>query len=130
MAKKTEEKKPDFNISGMRVANVRKLSETVIAFSLLGNGLGLYNLKVVDGAKGKFVAVPQAKGKDDEWYNQYALYLSEEDQEKLIEKVLDEVEDEEEEKKSKKSKKSNKLKKSKKSKKDEDEDEEDEEDDF
>lgn len=88
MAKKTnEEKKPDFNITGMRVANVRKLSDTVTAFSLLGNGLGLYNLKVVNGSKGKFVATPQTKGKDGSWYDQYAVYFSDDDQAKIIKKV-------------------------------------------
>lgn len=87
MAKKTEEKKPDFDISGMRVANVRKLSDTVIAFSLLGKGLGLYNLKVVDGSKGKFIATPQTKGKDGQWYDQYAVYFAEDDAKKIIKKV-------------------------------------------
>lgn len=93
MAKKNEEKKPDFNISGMRVSNVRKLSETVTAFSLLGNGLGLYNLKVVDGSKGKFIATPQTKGKDGSWYDQYAVYFAEEDQAKIIKKVESMIEE-------------------------------------
>lgn len=93
MAKKNEEKKPDFKISGMRVSNVRKLSETVTAFSLLGNGLGLYNLKVVDGSKGKFIATPQTKGKDGSWYDQYAVYFAEEDQAKIIKKVESMIEE-------------------------------------
>lgn len=97
MAKKTEEKKPDFNIKGMKVANVRQLSDTVIAFSLLGNGLGLYNLKVVDGAKGRFIVVPQTKGKDGAWYNQYAVYLSDDDQKKIIKKVLEALHSDEDE---------------------------------
>ena len=85
---KEVESKPVFSIKGMRVANVRKLSETIIAFSLLGNGLGLYNLKVVNGTKGKFIATPQTKGKKNgEWFNQYAVYLSEEDEQKIIAKV-------------------------------------------
>lgn len=95
MAKKnSEEKKPDFNITGMRVANVRKLSDTVIAFSLLGNGLGLYNLKVVNGSKGKFVSTPQTKGKDGSWYDQYAVYFAEGDQAKIIKKVESMIEEE------------------------------------
>lgn len=85
---------PVFALAGMKVANVRKLSDTVTAFSLLGNGLGLYNLKVVDGAKGKFIGVPQSKGKDGSWYNQYAVYFSDEDQAKIIKKVESMVEDE------------------------------------
>ena len=97
MSKSKEEKKPDFNLKGMKVSNVRRLSDTVIAFSLLGNGLGLYNLKVVDGARGKFVAVPQNKGADGKWYNQYAVYLSEDDQKKVIKKVEESLESDDEE---------------------------------
>ena len=101
MSKKTtKEKKPFFSIEGMKVANVRRLSDQVVAFSLLGEGLGLYNLKVIDGAKGRFVAAPQTKGSEGKWYNQYAVYLSEKDQKKIIKKVdeaLDEEDDEDEE---------------------------------
>lgn len=97
MSKSKEEKKPDFNLKGMKVSNVRRLSDTVIAFSLLGNGLGLYNLKVVDGAKGKFVAVPQTKGADGKWYNQYAVYLSDDDQKKVIKKVEESLASDDEE---------------------------------
>lgn len=91
MAYKTKEKKEIqntyFDIEGMKVQNVRVLSEDVLAFSLNGKGLGLYNLRVVDGKNGKFVSVPQTKGRDGKWYNQYALYLTDEDQAKLIEQA-------------------------------------------
>lgn len=96
MATKKNEEKPVFNIKGMRIANVRKVGEKVICFSLLGNGLGLYNLRVVSGSKGKFIGSPQSKGKDDAWYDQYAVYFSEEDQKKVIaavEKKLEETAD-------------------------------------
>ena len=100
MATKTEANKTadksTLNIKGMRIANVRRLSDTVVAFSLLGNGLGLYNLRVVDGKKGKFVASPQEKGKDGKYYSVYALYLSEEDENKIIASVLKKVPDDNE----------------------------------
>lgn len=86
--KKTEEKeKTYFNIEGMTVTNCRVLSDNVLAFTLTGNGLGLYNLRVVDSKNGKFIGAPQSKGKDGNWYNQYALYLTDEDQEKIIAEV-------------------------------------------
>lgn len=101
MSKKTTTEKPTFSIKGMKLGNVRKLSDKVIAFSLLGNGLGLYNLKVVSGAKGNFIATPQTKASNGEWYNQYAVYFSDEDQKKIIKsvkaKLKEEEEDEEEE---------------------------------
>lgn len=90
MASKNSDKK-NFSLTGMSIANVRRLSEKVVAFSLLGNGLGLYNLRVVTGDKGPFVATPQEKGRDDKYYNKYALYLSKEDEKKVVKKVLDSV---------------------------------------
>lgn len=89
MAKKTTEEQKNFILTGMSIANVRRLSEKVVAFSLLGNGLGLYNLRVVEGQKGNFVAAPQEKGKDGKYYNEYALYLTKEDEAKVIKKVLE-----------------------------------------
>ena len=86
MAKKAEKKEKTYlNITGMTIGNVRRLSKTVIAFSLLGNGLGLYNMRIVDGRNGKFVAAPQEKGKDGEYYNVYSVYLSDDDQKRIIE---------------------------------------------
>ena len=88
MATKTEaNEKTYFSIKGMKLANVRKLSDKVIAFSMLGNGLGLYNLRVVKTEKGEFVASPQEKGKDGKYYSVYAVYLSEDDQQKIIKAV-------------------------------------------
>ena len=82
MAEKKEQ--PVFSIKGMKVDHVRRLSDKVIAFSLNGNGLGLYNLKVIDGNNGEFVAVPQEKGKDGKYYNVYAVYFSEDAEKKII----------------------------------------------
>lgn len=87
-ANKAAEEKVFFDIKGMKVTNVRKLSDKAIAFSLLGKGLGLYNLRVVAGKNGDFVASPQTKGKDGNYYSVYAVYISDEDQKKIISAVL------------------------------------------
>ena len=87
MAKEKKTEKTYFNLKGMSVSNVRRLAENVLAFTLSGNGLGLYGLKVVTGKKGEFIAPPQIKGKDGEYYNQYSIYFTEEDEKKVIEKV-------------------------------------------
>ena len=94
--KETAEQKPVFSIKGMTVANVRKLGENVIAFSLLGNGLGLYNLRVLNGRNGEFVATPQEKGKDEKYHSLYAVYLSEEDEKRVIAAVKGKLPKEEE----------------------------------
>lgn len=79
-----------FELSGYKatVKNVRVLSETCAVFTLSCAGFALYNLRVVSTADGKeFIAPPSTKGKDGRYYDQYAIYLSEEDQKKLIGKV-------------------------------------------
>ena len=94
--KAADKEKPCFEIKGMTVANVRELAKGVIAFSLLGKGLGLYNLRVLDGKNGEFVATPQEKGKDGKYYSLYALYLSEADEKKVIAAVKGKLPKEEE----------------------------------
>lgn len=94
MAAKAETNKTFFAIKGMKIANVRRLSEKIIAFSLLGNGLGLYNMRIVNSDKGEFVASPQEKGKDGKYYAVYAVYLADDDQKKIIEAVKKKLPDE------------------------------------
>lgn len=86
-------KREYFSIKGMKVNNVRRIPNTeVITFSLIGNGLGLYNLRIVTGgASGRFIAAPSQKGKDGKYYNQYALYLSREDEERVMKAVIDKL---------------------------------------
>lgn len=95
-SKAADKERPCFEIKGMTVANVRELAKGVIAFSLLGKGLGLYNLRVLDGKNGEFVATPQEKGKDGKYYSLYALYLSEADEKKVIAAVKGKLPKEEE----------------------------------
>ena len=88
MAKTTNANdKPTLNIKGMTIGQVRALSDNVTGFSLLGNGLGLYNLKIIEGRNGKFIAAPSEKGQDGKWYPQYAVYFSDDDQAKIIKAV-------------------------------------------
>lgn len=97
-SKKQNQEREFFAINGMKVSNVRKIPGTsVISFSLLGHGLGLYNLKIVKGSNGEFIAAPSSKGKDGNYYAQYAVYLSEEDQKKVIGVVKSKLPDDEDE---------------------------------
>lgn len=88
-----DQKREFFSIKGMKVNNARRIPGTdVITFSLIGNGLGLYNLRIVTGgARGKFIAPPSTKGKDGKYYNVYALYLSPEDEERVLKAVIDKL---------------------------------------
>lgn len=70
------------------VTNARVLSETTASFTLRCAGFSLYNMRVVCLADGReFVSVPATRAKNGQYYDQYALYLSEDDQKKVIAKV-------------------------------------------
>ena len=70
------------------IQNVRLVSDNLVTFTLRGDGLSLYNVRLVEGTKGRFISPSQHKGKDGKWYNDYGLYISEDDQKKLIDEVL------------------------------------------
>lgn len=80
----------DIRSMGYVVTNVRVITDSFITFTLKFKGFALYNMRVVESKKtGKpFISVPQSKGTDSRYYNQYAVYLSDEDQQMLIEEVL------------------------------------------
>lgn len=94
MAKKTTKKKEFFELGeSWEVQNVRKLDFGTF-FTLKLPGLALYNLRVVPAGKKykAFIAMPEDKGKDGEYYKRYALYLTEEDTEAVLESVDDALE--------------------------------------
>ena len=74
---------------GYTIRNTRYISNTCIGFSLDIKGLVLYNLRVVDGRNGLFLAMPSDKGSDGNYYPKYNLYLTEEDSKALIDKVVE-----------------------------------------
>ena len=88
-----EQEREYFSIKGMKVTNVREIGaeNPTIFFSLTGKGLGLYNLRIVKGARGSFIASPQQKGKDGKYYDLYSLYLSNEDEERVMKAVIDKL---------------------------------------
>lgn len=73
---------------GATVTNARVIGGTCINFSLKCQGFSLYNMKLCEGRDGYFIAPPSTMGKDGKFYNQYAVYLSREDEQRLIEDVL------------------------------------------
>lgn len=73
---------------GATVTNARIIGDTCITFSLKCKGFSLYNMKLCEGRDGYFIVPPSTKGKDGQYYNQYAVYLSKEDEQRVIENVL------------------------------------------
>lgn len=63
------------------------ISDRVCVFTLNIPGASFLNLKVVEGKNGMFIAVPQTKGRDGQYYDQYRVFLSEEDTQRIIDAV-------------------------------------------
>ena len=70
------------------VQNVRVVTDDLITFTLKCKGFSLYNMKLVNGKNGYFITPPSSKASNGAYYNQYAIYLSEEDEKALIDSVL------------------------------------------
>lgn len=86
--KKTDMAYFELGLYKATVKNARVLSETCAVFTLSCAGFALYNLRVVCTADGKeFIAPPSIKAANGNYYDQYAIYLTEEDQKTLIAKV-------------------------------------------
>ena len=95
-SKKDNIKRVNFNLndSGWEIANVRVITEHMVSFTLKMHGLSLYNMKMTESTKGDrdgqmFLSNGQSKGSDGKYYNNYALYLSDEDKDMIIEAVCD-----------------------------------------
>lgn len=87
-----------FNLkdSSWSITNVRVMAENVVIFTLKMPGLSLYNMKVIESTRGDtagqmFLSNGQSKGSDGKYYNNYALYLSDEDRDRIIEAVCAEA---------------------------------------
>lgn len=87
--------------SGWSITNVRVVTEHMVSFTLKMRGLLLYNMKVTESTKGEtagkmFLSNGQSKGADGKYYNNYALYLSDEDKDLIIKAVCAEANKDEE----------------------------------
>ena len=97
-SKNDEVERVNFNLkdSGWSISNVRVVTEHMVSFTLKMHGLSLYNMKVTESTKGDtagqlFLSNGQSKGSDGKYYNNYALYLSDEDKARIIEAVCAEA---------------------------------------
>lgn len=97
-SKKDNTERVNFNLkdNSWSIANVRVVTEHMVTFTLKMQGLSLYNMKVTESTKGDtagqmFLSNGQSKGSDGKYYNNYALYLSDEDRNRIIEAVCAEA---------------------------------------
>lgn len=92
-AQTTEEKKTvyfDMAENVAMVTNARKINDKCISFTLKCKGFSLYGLRAVETKDGSgwFISVPATKGKDGKYYNNYGLYLRDEDQNAILDTVF------------------------------------------
>lgn len=100
MAKNEQEKKYFDLGSEWSVTNVRELDFGTF-FTLQVPGLSLYDLRVVPAGKkyDAFIAAPETKGKDGNYYKRFGLYLSEDDTAQILAAVDEALEKNEKPKK-------------------------------
>ena len=78
----------DLKAVGATVTNVRVTKNNIVTFTLKCTGFSLYNLRVVERKDGGyFIAPPNHKGSNDKYYSDYALYLTDEDTDRLLDMV-------------------------------------------
>lgn len=72
------------------VTNVREISDSCVIFTLKCKGFSLYGLRAVEKKDGSswFISLPATKGKDGNYYNNYGLYLRDEDQEAILDTIF------------------------------------------
>lgn len=81
--------RPKLNVERATVSGCRFLSDKVIAFTLNLPGLALYNMKVIDGKNGAFVAPPQNKSnKSDKWVDAVGIWLDSADEDRIAQAVI------------------------------------------
>lgn len=97
-SKKEDTERVNFNLKDISwsISNIRVVTEHMVSFTLKMRGLSLYNMKVTESTKGDtagqmFLSNGQSKGSDGKYYNNYALYLSDEDKARIIEAVCAEA---------------------------------------
>lgn len=77
------------SIEGATVQACHLISDRVCGFTLNVPGATFLNLKVVNGKNGEFIAMPQSKGRDGQYYDLYRVYLSEKDTQRIIDVVAE-----------------------------------------
>lgn len=78
----------DIEKYGAEVRNPRQIGDNCIVFTLKCNGFSLYNMRLIEGKSGKrFITSPETKSNGN-YYKQYAIYLSDSDEQDIIDTIM------------------------------------------
>ena len=98
---RTQKEHTYINLNDWEIANVRVVTDTFITFTLRGktNGISLYGMRMIETKNGKqMIRCPQSEYQHNEetrYANQYAVYISSDDEEKLMGLVIDKLHEQE-----------------------------------
>ena len=84
--KKSEERKT-IEVRSVEVSRVRATTNGTVFFTLVLNGVTIYDCRAIEGKNGDFVAFPSEKGKDGKYYSKVYAPLSDEDNAAIIAEV-------------------------------------------
>lgn len=94
---KTKNQEKDFiEITSCAVKDVRVIETDngdFIPFTLILNGVTIYNCHVASGKNGDFISFPQTKGKNDKYYNVAYASLSDDDSKMILDEVQAQLND-------------------------------------
>ena len=82
--------RPTLNLTGATIQAACQLSDTCVVFTLNIPGASLRDMRLIEKkAGGYFISTPQVKGNDGQYHDRFIVYLSAEDEQRVIKAVLD-----------------------------------------
>ena len=82
--------RPTLNLTGATIQAAYQLSDTCVVFTLNIPGASLRDMRRFEKKTGGyFISTPQVKGKDGQYHDRFLVYLSAEDEQRVIKAVLD-----------------------------------------
>lgn len=96
-AKKKEDQQQERTYCEVReceVKNVRVVegrNGDLVFFTLVINGVTIYNCRVATGSNGDFISFPQYKGSNGTYYNNVYVSLSDEDSNRILEEIQKQI---------------------------------------
>ncbi len=77
------------DLSDAEITNIRH-GKYGTTFTIKKPGLQLFNMRLAtNNSGGYFLAPPSVKGKNGEYYNQYAVYIEEKDSDRIIDMLVE-----------------------------------------
>lgn len=82
----------DVEVKNVRVVETQNNGDLVF-FTLVLNGVTIYNCRVATGKNGDFISFPQYKGSDGKYYNNVFVSLSDEDSANILENIQKQIDE-------------------------------------